>query len=688
MSISCFHFQIELKTKMVKLSRLLVLLFAIAALCESSAAQDKPNFKFGKPTVADFSVQVPAYDSGAHAIIIGDMGESVITPNKHGGFGYEFRRKIRVKVLDVNGFDAGKFDIAVYSSRNSESKEEVTQLKGISYNLDNGKIIETRLDNSQVFTEKTSKYQQHKKFSLPALKAGTVFELNYTIASDFLFDFRPWEFQHEYPCLWSEYQTEIPEFYNYVFLTQGYLPYSISKKSTESRGFQIQNIRSAESSVDNSFRIDGLVYINRWVIKDVPSIKEESFTTSIENHRSKIEFQLSSITYPQQATQLIMESWPKVTKEFMQHENFGEQIEKTNGWLNDDLKAIIGDAKEPLEKTRKIFGYLRDNFTCTQHYGLYASSALKNVFKTKSGSVADINLLLLAMLKHENIECYPIILSTRAHGVTNSLYPLLDRFNYVSCLAVIGENEYTLDASVQNLPFGQIDINCYNGHARVLTENTTPIVFSADSVTEKSVTMANFIVEKNALRGRVNIHPGIFASVRNRATIKDKGEAAFFENIKTDFGSDFTITNTGVDSLKKLDNPIKIYYDIAMKEFDEDVVYLNPVILPFFKDNPFRSATRLYPVEIPYRIDQTYILNLNLPDGYKVDEIPKSAKVKFNEDEGFFEYLISASDGMIQLRTRLALYKANFLPDDYDTLRDFFGFIVKKQAEQIVLKKK
>jgi hypothetical protein len=35
----------------------------------------------------------------------------------------------------------------------------------------------------------------------------------------------------------------------------------------------------------------------------------------------------------------------------------------------------------------------------------------------------------------------------------------------------------------------------------------------------------------------------------------------------------------------------------------------------------------------------------------------------------------------------LLMKKATFLPDDYETLREFFGHVVKKQAEQIVFKK-
>jgi hypothetical protein len=87
-------------------------------------------------------------------------------------------------------------------------------------------------------------------------------------------------------------------------------------------------------------------------------------------------------------------------------------------------------------------------------------------------------------------------------------------------------------------------------------------------------------------------------------------------------------------------------------------------------------------------MDETYVLNMEIPKGYTVEEVPKSVKVAFNEDEGFFEYLIQKSDESVMLRTRVKLNKANFAPEDYESLRAFFAFVVKKQGEQIVLKKK
>jgi hypothetical protein len=90
---------------------------------------------------------------------------------------------------------------------------------------------------------------------------------------------------------------------------------------------------------------------------------------------------------------------------------------------------------------------------------------------------------------------------------------------------------------------------------------------------------------------------------------------------------------------------------------------------------------------MPYKIDETYLLNMEIPAGYQVEEMPKSAKVAFNENEGIFEYLIQKGETNIQMRVRLKFNKAYFPTEEYSNLRDFFAFVVKKESEQIVFKK-
>ncbi|HLK31416.1 MAG TPA: DUF3858 domain-containing protein, partial [Puia sp.] len=103
---------------------------------------------------------------------------------------------------------------------------------------------------------------------------------------------------------------------------------------------------------------------------------------------------------------------------------------------------------------------------------------------------------------------------------------------------------------------------------------------------------------------------------------------------------------------------------------------------------PFKAADRKYPVEMLQPVNETYTLSAEVPSGYVVDELPKSVKVAYNNTEGIFEYLIQKSENEIQLRYRIKLNKATFPSDEYDTLRDFYAYVVKKLSEQVVFKKK
>lgn len=672
----------------LKLRLLVVLLTAL--LSNASTAQDKPPFKFGKVEPSDFKVTIPSFDTGAYAVILGDIGYSRIVPNNNGGFGYEFERKIRVYIHDKNGIDAGKFTIPLYSSNSNDMREEIRRFNGTTYNLENGKVVETKLENNQVFTEKISKNRTDKKFSLPALREGSIFELSYLLKSDYLFQFRDWNFQNEYPTLWSEYEAELTEFHDYVYLVQGYHPYHINTSKEAARTYRISSSRSADGAMSgprSDFTINGLAKMKRWVMKDVPSLKSENFITTLENYRSKIEFQLSSIRYPNSAPILIMENWAKVSSDLMKDEQFGVAMNRVDGSLEELIKPLVTGINDQTEKAKRIYEYMRDNFTWNGYTGIYTSGNLKNVLKTKTGSVGDLNLMLIAALKSFGFTAYPIILGTRSRGYTHEMYPLMDRFNYVVCAVMIGENDYLLDASDPDLGFGHLPSRCYNGHARVLMDNPLPISLNADSLLEKKVTLATVVASSTDVKGRIQSNLGYLNSTYYRSLAREKGEDAIFSGIKTRFGTGYEISNTSIDSLKKKDLPIKITYDFIAKNEEADLIYVDPVLDPFSKENPFQSAKRFYPVEMPYRVDETYILNFQIPEGYKVDELPKSAKVGLNDGDGYFEYLISAEPERIQLRTRVVLAKAYFSPEEYDSLREFFGYVISKQSEQIVLKK-
>jgi hypothetical protein len=666
--------------------KLLLFSLSLLGIVPIVSSQDKLKIKFGNVTPADFIPSVYSIDSSADAVIIADVGSTEIVGNTKGGFSLLFKKYRRARILNKNGYDLADVVIGIYAD--GEAEEELQNLKAVTYNLENGKVIETKLDiKNSVFKDRINKNKVLRKFTFPNIKEGSIIEYEYRIHSDFIFNLQPWVFQSNYPHLWSEYNVAMPEFYNYVTLSQGYHPFAVKTQKDRMSSFTMTDNRSATGSDRSSFSAGVTDY--RWIMKDVPALKEEGFTSTLDNHISKIEFQLASIRDPF-VPKTIMDTWTAVSKQLMEDDRFGLQLTKDNGWLSDDVKLAAGNATNGTDKARNIYTWLQHNFTCTNHYGRYMQQTLRNVMKNKNGNVAEVNLLLTAMLRKAGLQADPVMLSTRSRGYVHQIYPLMDRFNYVISRVVADDKEYYLDASEPDLGFGKLDYECYNGHARVINEDATPLELNPETLKETTSTAIFIINDDNGkLIGSLQQTPGYYASLRLKKQIKQDGKEKYLKSLEKSLGVDVVVSNARIDSLDKYEEPAGIFFEFAIKSEPEDIIYINPMFGEAMKDNPFKSAQRYYPVEMPYTMDQVFTLQMEIPKGYEVDELPQQAVVKFNEEgDAVFEYRISATASNIMLRSRIQIKRTYFVPEEYEVLREFFNMIVKKHNEQIVFKKK
>ncbi|PSL20829.1 DUF3858 domain-containing protein [Chitinophaga ginsengisoli] len=670
-------------------SRSIVFPLQLAAACLfalTTFSQTRDKVKFGKISPEDFAPTSFEKDTSAHAVILADIGSSEFQVERD-HFELSYKRFKRIKVVDKNGYDAASDEIPLYIS--GQMEEKLVNLKAVAYNLENGQVVETKMESKSVFTDKYDKNHILKKFTVPGVKEGTIIEYTYSVTSPFNFNLQPWNFQDEYPCLLSEYSVTIPEIYDYVFLKQDINSMLTVKTTVDRQTYNITYESNGPTSASQHGSFSANTVKNVWTAKDIPALREESYTTSLRNHITRIEFQLSAIKYPESPVKPIMGNWQKFSEELNKDEDFGADLSKNNGYLGDIVDELTDGLKDDTAKARRIYNYVRNNFTCTDHYGLYLSKPLKTVFSSHNGSVADINLLLIAMLRRAKLNADPVVLSTRNHGFTHELYPLRSRFNYTMAAITVDTLTYFLDASRPYLGFGRVDISCYNGHARMLTAESVPVYFNPDDLLEQKNTFVMLMGgEGGSLKGSIQQYPTYFESCAMRSSIKDKGKDAYFKGKEKDFATETVISGVELENLDDNEEVLKLKYDFEMKADDAGMIYLNPLFTEAMHKNPFRSQERRYPVEMPCVMDETYTLNLTIPDGYVVEEIPKSAMVKFNENEGVFQYLIQQNESSIQFRSRIKLNRAVFAPDEYNSLREFFDMIVKKQSEQIVLKRK
>lgn len=658
-------------------------------------AQNKSNVNFGKVAIKDFSLEGIKVDTSYGAVVIADIGRSVFEANKKGYFSLVYKHQRRVLILNPKGFDIATVNIPLYRSRTDDREETLLGLKASTYNIVNGEVVETKLDKDNVFKEVLNKNSSLRKFTLPVVKEGSMIEYSYTIESDFLFNLQPWTFQGSYPRLWSEYELLLPEFFEYVFLSKGYHPFHIKEVKEKFESFNIRIEPSVEEGVMASATTVSLSSnsaLSRWVMKDVPAIREERFTSSIDNHISQIEFQASGRKFPNMPRTDIMGSWTSLSNELMKDPVFGAELRSDKKWLEEALQTLDLNGKDSVTKAKIIYDFVRKNYSSLGNNGIYLSQTPRETFRTKKGYVADLNMLLTIMLLKAGLDAEPVILSTRPNGLPTDTYPLINQYNYHISKFFVGTQKYYLDASSRSLGFGKLKSDCYNGAGVGISLLTTKEELYPDATTEKKVTNVIMINgdDKNKWTASFSSYLGYNESTNIRDEVAEKGQESYAEKIKKSYTGEWSASEVKLDDMDATEKPIRLNHMLEVDRGDEDnnIIYFNPMIKEGLKQNYFQSMERSYPVELPYKIDETYLFQIQIPEGYMVDELPKSVRVSLNESAGGFEYIITKSATDVTLRTKLQIQNTLFQPDEYNTLREFFDFVVKKHAEQIVFKKK
>jgi len=670
-------------------------LFAVCIIVTlgSLCAQDKTSYKFGKITAADFNLTVEKFDSGANAVIISDIGSTKFEGNTQGSFNMIYTRYMRVKIINKNGFEAGNQKLLLYHDETGD--EKISSIKGSTFNLENGIINETRLDGKSIFSTKENKNYESRKFSLPALKEGSIFDLEFTIRSPFTFLLRSWDFQGEYPRLWSEYVVTIAPPFHYMMKLQGDTSFDINTTEEISSLFHIRVEKGGEET--QLYSLTGPSLQHRWVKKNVPALHEEPFTTTVKNYNTSVSFQLNYFQWTEESERIDhMTDWAVTSKTLMERDDFGKAITSENFWMSDKLKDALQGAKSEEEKVYNIFNYVRDNFNSSpdnggEKNGLLISSSLKDVYRKKAGNVAEINLLLIAMLRKAGIDADPIILSTRGNGIANTSYPLIEEYNYVICAVYLNGKVYKLDASQPYIGFNQLPEDCYNGLGHVINEQK-PLALNLTADTLHEINITNVLIfsdEKGNSSGNFKNLMGRRESFHTRREIGSSSIKNYQEKIQTAMGSDMAMENFQIDSLNKYDFPLTLQFDFNLtNKPGTDILYFDPVLEYGFKENTFKAINRRYPVEMPYLIDEKYVLNMDIPAGFEIDELPKSTRIQYNGNDGLFEYIIQKGESNIRLDIHFQLNKTTFPVGEYSSLREFFAGVVKMENEKIVFKKK
>ncbi|WP_394676630.1 transglutaminase domain-containing protein [uncultured Sphingobacterium sp.] len=647
-------------------------LFLIFSIYTNSIAQ---TFDFGKVSISDFSRT--DLDSNANAIVLNEFGRSSVFVDD-----YDNRIKLQheyhviIRINNKEGFKKANFEIPSYK-RGSYIRDYFDELKAVTYNLENGRIEKTELENKKVFRENYSAYLDLNKFTLPNIKEGSIIEVSYRTLEQDLFNFKTWEFQDDIPKIQSQYIAIIPASFAYNVVLRG--PYKLTDQKAEAL---------KEYLFLDGLRMDcsKLTY----TMKNIPAFVEEDYMTSPTNFKSAIYYELESIFYPSTGSKkTFSKTWKDVDTDLMNEKAFGGQLKKTD-LFKANLATIVSPTDSKLEKAKKIYNYINKQIKWNNYLGKYAESGIEKALEKRTGNIGDINLALVTALLAADLEAYPIILSTRRNGTPNALFPVLSDFDYVIACVDVDGVKYKLDASNPYLPFGELPLQCLNERGRIIYSKKSSDWFplTVEESSDVSYVLEGALDEQSKIKGKLTISSrGNKAFLKRQHIAKFNSLEEYWEKLDEEMPN-VTLTKSSIQNLEEIDQLLIEEFDVIVdvsKQMGQDVLLLAPNIIDRISYNPFKAQERTYPIDMGFKSKTLYSVKLTIPDHYEIAEKPQNASLALPESTAKYRYVTQVNGNQLEILQSLAFNKPIFSVDEYFSLKELYSRIIQQQKLDIKL---
>jgi transglutaminase superfamily protein len=549
----------------------------------------------------------------------------------------------RIKIFNEEGYDYATIRIPY---------PDVTKLNGATYNLVNGVIVETELDKDLIFTDEVIKGVDIKKFTFPNISPGSVLELSYKSLKGTGADI---DLQYDIPI--RKLKVKITN--------RSEIGIEILQNP---RAFL--NVTRVENSKSTTF-----------IANLVPALEPENYVYDMDLYRSYITMNVTSAT-----NSFRFGTWKSLIDILSEIDNFWSGM-KPKKFYKEELTKIVGDEIDVLKKTKLIYNQLRKDIKWNEDYGFIPDQKVRDTYKDKEGSIADINTLFISMIRSVGIQADPVLVSTKINGIP--LTASANAFNALIAAVKIGEKTYLFDVAHKksNVNFLAAHFLNWEGLRIYNDESYDWVPLTKTKISIKHI-IANATMDDDfMLIGDVKERHGGYYSIDKRHDIKDLGENTIETILVYDYEGLEVYDMTA--SVKKSDY-VDISYDFELENAIDEIegkLYFSPLLFFALDENPFQKEERKYSIDFEFPFKNQTMLTINIPGDYQVESLPKASKIVLPENAGSFTYRISSSGPKIQVSTVFQINTPNLSYEKYQSIKEFFKVRMSKESEKIVLSK-
>ncbi|WP_405379046.1 DUF3857 domain-containing protein [Nonlabens sp. Asnod3-A02] len=649
------------------------------------------NLDFDKVSNVDFELE--ATDSVEHdAIFIYRNVDVNFRYEKGEGFVQNREIHERIKINNEAGIEYATKRVRLWD-KSGKNREVLRGLKGATYNLVDGKIEKTKLKKSGAFDDKLNDNWKMQSFTMPNVRIGSVIEYKYFIDSPFP-SIDDIDLQKNVPILQQDVKVLLVEFYlyNVLFNPQAsYVPtmnrepvrgtINLTTKNRVSTRFETKtNFDTQRINIENE-----LLELNG---RNIPALDSEPMSGNLENYRAKLIIELSGTRFPNSPYENFSTTWQAVSKTISANNKFGDQL-NINNYFKDDLDKTISDESTQEEKLVKVFRFVKNKVKWNGVYGKFVSDGVRKAYKEGSGNIAEINLMLIAMLREVGLDANPVLVSSRDNGIP--LFPTQNGFNYVVAHVKIDNKTVLLDATETYIAPNLLPLRAANWLGRLIQENgdSSWIELNQQNISNETVMLSVELNDDMTFSGNVQKRQTEYIAYRTRYKQAEKNMESM-ENFLINEEAGLDIDNLQVINLNEPLEPLTFKYDIEYNEGIDVVggkVYISPLLFESNEENPFKRESRKLPVDLIFPLKTTTVVSLKIPDGYEVESIPEVTKIVYGDKVGSYTYIVENKGEEIVTRAIFDIKKPLIAPENYESWRKFYISMIDLDAQKIVLKK-
>lgn len=663
----------------------LTVIFCLILGCVVLSFAQKPKFK--KVTKEELLKTNCEFDSLAAAeyLFHGCRVEFVYNSGK-GRFDVVYYFHDRIKIYDeVNGL--ADHVISYYAGSDNSSNEKIRDLEAYTFYMENGKVQKKKLDKSSIFDEKTSKFYNQKKFAMPAVKKGCVMEIRYKLISPYYFNINEFYFQKSIPIKYTEFDIAVPEYFNYNYNIKGLAEIKVEKNVSSDR-FNYTYIKKRQI-IGMSERervtqtVDFLVNERKYNANNVPSIKSEPYVYTMNNFRGALKMELLFTKFPNSNIKYYTKTWNDIAELLDNSDNFGKELNRNYKEFDDLIKSVEG--QESNVKIETIYNEVKSRFAWNKYTNNSTNQGIKKMIKEGSGNTAEINLLLINLLRKAGIDANPLVSRKSSSGFLNIISPSISDLNYVTALVNDGTKNIYLDATDKNLIVNMLPGRALNLKGVIINGKTGTELPIANPNKGSESRVFTLSISNDALEGtykQINKKYYAYTTRKNNNTEEDFIKSLDNEEIK--------YTNVEVKNYKDLSKDIRVNANVTINgsiQNIDDKIFIDMSIAQNNFTNPFKSNERNFAMFFRTKSSSTDIISIDIPEGYQVESLPE--KLIIATPDMMIKHLIKAevNGDKIIITIRGSLNQDIIPPVYYEAVKVIYQQVEAKLKEKIVLAK-